>query len=63
MVDAQFERELERTEATLIDIGATGPEIEAAIGRDGGYWRKALLASRAEQISAVAVWLASGELN
>jgi hypothetical protein len=54
--NAIFERELEVSELTLIDLNASGAEIEAAIGPDG-YMRQLLEASRDEQIAAVAAWL------
>jgi hypothetical protein len=62
LANAQFERELQQTEDTLIDIGATGPEIEDMIGH-GGYWRVQLEASRDAQIDEVRKWIMGEQVH
>jgi hypothetical protein len=54
--DRNLEEQLARTEVLLCDLAATTEELAAAIGPNG-FARKMLEADRAEQISAVAVWL------
>jgi hypothetical protein len=55
--DALLEEQLEAAEILLIDLGADAEEVKLAIGPHG-YHRRALQASRDEQIDAVVQWLA-----
>jgi hypothetical protein len=58
LCDARLEAEVGGAEVTLLDVGASALEIEAAIGVDG-YARRA----RDAQLAAVATWLAGGTLH
>jgi hypothetical protein len=57
--DAMLEEQLAAAELLLIDLNATGEEIECAIGRDG-YMRKMMQADRDAQVAAVRRWLTLG---
>jgi hypothetical protein len=58
--DAILEEQLAAAEIVLIDCGATGAELDAAIGRDG-YFRAMLRADRDAQVAAVTRFLTVGD--
>jgi hypothetical protein len=60
LADAWMERELERAEITLFDLGGTPAEIEAAIA-PGGYFYKLLREDRDAQIRETERWLAGND--
>jgi hypothetical protein len=62
LCDARLEAEVAGAEVTLLDVGASALEIEAAIGVDG-YARRLFSEARDAQLAAVATWLACGTLH
>jgi hypothetical protein len=58
--NAWLERELEKAEILLLDLGATLEEVENAIGPNG-YARKMFREDRDRQVREVARWLAVGD--
>jgi hypothetical protein len=57
MANAWLDRQLEDSELSMRDQGATPEELEAALG-PYGWWRKRLERDRDEQIHEVERWLA-----
>lgn len=54
-----LEEQLTQSEIVLRDLGASDAEVEAALGPHG-FSRKALEASRDEQIETEVAWLTGG---